>query len=256
MLKVENSAPLLYFSHMQKRPARNGLGINHDFSIYRTPSTCYRYKKRATLTRYNLLKKVHKSFISNSMKQQFLNRIVAEKPFGDLITCRRLYKQLNRVSNNLMMNEFEIALWGLLLDQLTAAEKIFGFIQILYFTGFACKSFFCDDLCIFEQKCVKKFRHFTSRYNNWLCMTNCNFDISLRDINSKFECLKSPEHEPSDNAQLLNSLAEQMKIRPRQSDPDNESESEISTVADLENQLEIFENDTLGGEKLDPIFLC
>lgn len=255
MLKAENSSSLLYFSHMLKKPIRYGLGQNHEFSIYRSSALCYRYRKRATLLRYRVLKRVHKNFSSTSMRQQFLNRIVAEKPFGDLISSKRFYKQLNRISNNLMMNEFEITLWALLIDQLTASEKIFGFRQILYFTGFACKSFVCDDLCIFEQRCVKKLRTFTSRYNNWLCMTNCNFDISLRDINQKFNCLSSIEHQPSENAKVINELIEQMQIRPRKIQLRNETTSDLSTVAELENQLEIFEHDILGGERLDPIGL-
>lgn len=246
--------PVLYFAH-QNNGLRACASSPQEASIYRNNTSCHRYRRKATDFRYKLLRKIFKLNHVTGQRQQFISRIVAEKPFGDLFSPCKLYKLLTKVSNNLLMNELEIAMWAILIDQLTDAEKTFKPRMALYFTAFAAKSYFCEDMCIYELRCRRLLKAFNTVYSNWLCMTNCSFDISLRQINEKFNDLSQPLHSPSDSAQMLNDLTDQMIPRYRKPEAIDDTRSEASTVADMETQLEIFEQDTLGGEKLEPIGL-
>lgn len=199
--------------------------------------------------RYGLRKGVYRARSISAIRQQFLSRIVTQQPFGTRFSPVLLYRILNRIANILLMNEFEISLWALFIDQLSETEKSFQPTLLLYFTGYAAKSYFNEDICIYEPYSNLLIPHFIIKYSNWLCMTNCNFDASYSQIFGKYNQLSAP-HSYSEGATSLYDLQLPRKcLLPSLED----SRSETSTLADLEMKLEIFEQDTLGGEKLEPI---
>lgn len=199
--------------------------------------------------RYGLRKGVYRARSISAVRQQFLSRIVTQQPFGTRLSPMLLYRILNKIANILLMNEFEISLWALFIDQLSEAEKSFHPGLLLYFTGYAAKSYFNEDICIYEPYLNFMITHFRIRYSNWLCMTSCNFDASYSQIFDKYSQLSAP-HSYSEGATSLYDLQLPLKcLLPSLED----SRSETSTLADLEMKLELFEQDTLGGEKLEPI---
>lgn len=209
-------------------------------------SICSYFKPTQNIRlRYRLLKNIYMSRSLSAIRQQFLSRIVTDEPFGTRFLHAILYRLLNKIANNLLMNEFEISLWALFIDQLSETEKSFKPALLLYFTAVAAKGYFNKDISIYEQHSHLCMPNFNIRYSSWLCMTNCNFDVTYSQIHNKYNQLSSPDDLSIDR------LIQYLQLYPKLEE--SESKSEISTVDDLENKLEMFQHDILGGEKLEDI---
>jgi hypothetical protein len=177
-----------------------------------------------------------------SERQQLLWHLALSFPMKSY--CLRLiYKLIVKVANVLLMNALEITHWSI---QLTAMLADCGLKtnRLLLFTGFASKMYFNADVRALEQRCGKILPAFPQKFRRWLLMTDCEYDLPLRQLNLEYSEL-SEGH---------------MRKLPCKTLRPVRKETDLSTEEDWERQMEQdmleFEEGTMKGEKLSPLYTC
>lgn len=128
-------------------------------------------------------------------RQLFLRNIAARSKLAG--SYGELFCTLNEIANELLMEELEVALWGIYLDQassndLSCAESIW-----LWLSAFAAKQYFSVDVRVFESACGAQIKGFSQIYEQWRSRTTMALDVSLVDLNCMLATLSRPSSFPS-----------------------------------------------------------
>jgi len=216
----------------------------------KTPPT-KRQKLLERLRCYRDIKKLKKDGIK-ATRQQFLNRIAREISLATSVPAFSTYSQLTQIATKLSMSDFEVAGWALLLESLPDTEKTIPGSKVFLFTAYRAKKLLGGVNLRTEKKLNFLLRDFSLKFENWVLLTNCKAELPLCKVNENLNRLKQPVHVPEKKGRYedLVSFIIDKKIDTVKSES---SHSDLSTVADLDFQLEMFEQETLGGEKLEPI---
>jgi len=189
----------------------------------------------------------------NALRQNFLNRIALNLSIVIQVPDHTLYKLLNKYATILELREVEISLWGLLLEQCSVSQTL-CIRKLLLYTGYAAKRFFNSYSKELDAKLNYFIKNFSFKFNNWLLLVNLSEEMCMGGVSEKFQELSEPKVKPKPRLGHYEDLVTQMM-------PENEKrffemgeESDATTVTDLDNELEVFENTTMGGEKLSPIY--
>lgn len=150
---------------------------------------------------------------------------------------------INSIADMLLLNQIEILYWSMLLENTSSEERSLKPRLLAIFTGYLAKMSLNEDIEPFEQQLNMMFANFKLSFNNWLLITDCSAVMNSREINKKYNSLiytSSKKKTLKDYDEMVDSLFElpgkkQMII--------SESESEILSVDELEDELEAFKQD-------------
>jgi len=174
-------------------------------------------------------------------RQQLLNRLAKELSISLSFSARIVYTKLNKYSSQFRLSNLEIGGWSILLLSLSDHEKSISLSKVLLHTLYSTKKL----LGTVEHKTTKRIErilpNFMLHYENWLLFTSCSFNLSLKRINSMLQKLKEPVHVPQKRGYFEDLVSFIM------------DKSETSNNYFLENELKVFEEETLDGERLSPI---
>lgn len=174
-------------------------------------------------------------------RQQLLNRLAKELSISLNFSARIVYTKLNKYSSRFRLSNLEIGGWSILLLSLSDHEKSISLSKVLLHTLYSTKKL----LGTVEHKTTKTIErilpNFMLHYENWLLFTSCSFNLSLKRINSMLQKLKEPVHVPQKRGYFEDLVSFIM------------DKSETSNNYFLENELKVFEEETLDGESLSPI---
>jgi len=89
-------------------------------------------------------------------------------------------------------------------------------------------------------------------FHNWQLVTDCTAELDMKEVNQCYNYLASKVRIKGfkNYDQMVRDL---MPVVYRKESHSSENKSDISTISDLEMELEAFQNNMLGGEKLSPI---
>ena len=128
----------------------------------------------------------------------FINRIISnsESLNSDIKNNNEIHKILLSLTKQLMMNEYELTIFSMLLDEFGWSNINFSLNDYLMFVGFFVKKLSSDDgLIIFDY--IKKIDNsINDKYSNWKKIYNdkiknhSNFTYS--EVNKRFKLLKKP----------------------------------------------------------------
>jgi hypothetical protein len=151
--------------------------------------------RRNALASYKDLKKQFQERGVGYHRQLFLRNLAArlklETGFEDL------YKWLNSIANDLLMEELEVALWGWYLDQLKVDELDIEDTEALWMLAYAAKQYFNADTRVLESVCGAHIKGFPKTYESWKIQIGLVADISLSELNSMLSALAKPRTSPS-----------------------------------------------------------
>lgn len=153
--------------------------------------------RRNALASYKDLKKQFQERGVSYHRQLFLRnlagRLKLETRFEDL------YKWLNTIANDLLMEELEVALWGWYLDQLKSNELGIEESEALWMLAFAAKQYFNADTRVLESVCSTHVPGFPKSYEAWKVQMALVTDISLAELNVMLTALAKPRTSPARN---------------------------------------------------------
>ena len=128
----------------------------------------------------------------------FINRIISESKTlsSDIQSTNELHKILMNVVKKIMLNEFELTLFSIILDNLNLVnDNKYSIDIILFLIGLQVKELTSDDFSIILEK-IKFEKHeinLKDIYVNWKRNIEEKINlISLKLINLKFKTLKKP----------------------------------------------------------------
>jgi hypothetical protein len=131
-------------------------------------------------------------------------------------------QNINRIANDLMMEELEVALWAAYLDKVSTSDMQLGYETLLLFSAYSSKQHFTTDMHIFEAFCVHQSSDFAARYHQWRLVTDVVTTISLQELNKVVSMLSTPRTSPfqtrfSDyNALVSQLISDQSEEKPRE----------------------------------------
>jgi len=187
----------------------------------------------------------------NASRQQYLNRLARDFSLATNTSPSRLYRYLTKYATQLALTDLEIAGWAILLQSLPDSEKVLSTAKVLLFTAYTAKKILGSTNFRVDQKLNSTVPNFTLNYENWLLLTSSSSDLSLKQVNEKLRKLKEPVHVPEKKGYFEDLVSFIMTKKADSGAP--ESLSDHSTIADWDVQMETFENEIMGGEKLPPI---
>eukprot|EP00358_Blepharisma_japonicum_P002760 CAMPEP_0202952372 /NCGR_PEP_ID=MMETSP1395-20130829/37977_1 /ASSEMBLY_ACC=CAM_ASM_000871 /TAXON_ID=5961 /ORGANISM="Blepharisma japonicum, Strain Stock R1072" /LENGTH=112 /DNA_ID=CAMNT_0049662383 /DNA_START=309 /DNA_END=643 /DNA_ORIENTATION=- len=100
-----------------------------------------------------------------------------------------------------------------------------------------------DDMEPFEQHLNRLFANFKLSFNNWLLITDCSATASIKEANAKYNsliCITKKRKSIKDYDEMVDSLLE---LPGKRQVAASESESEILSVDEIEEELEAFRQD-------------
>ena len=151
--------------------------------------------RRNALASYKDLKKQFQERGVSYNRQLYLRnlagRLKLEARFEDL------YKGLNSIANDLLMEELEVALWGWYLDQLKTSELGVEETKALWMLAFAAKQYFNTDTRVLESVCSTHVPGFPKSYEDWKARVALVTDISLAELNVMLAALAKPRTSPA-----------------------------------------------------------
>lgn len=157
----------------------------------------------------------------------------------------QVYRLFVKVANALMLNDLEITHWGLQLAEIAQGDQCMNPRRLLVFTGFASKLYFNADARYLELRCCKAIPEFSSKFRQWLLMSDCLYDVPLSKLNLVYSQLSS-------GRVIINKSTYKLVKRMRRG-------TDLSTEDDLEAHLTrdllAFEEGMMKGEKLSPLDL-
>lgn len=151
--------------------------------------------RRNAMTNYKDLKK---QFVERGVtyhRQLFLRNVAARLKFTTAFEV--LFKWLNTVANELLMEELEVALWGLYLEQMAPSDLTYGENSLLWLVAFAAKQYFNTEARLFETVCNSQVKGFTRLFEEWRAATGMIVDVNLVDLNSTVANLSKPRTCPA-----------------------------------------------------------
>ena len=161
------------------------------------------------------------------------------------------YSLLLSVSTALLLNELEIAFWSIVLK--SKNDPMIEPKYLAHFTAFLAKWNLNGDISHFEVYLNSILPNFRLCFYNWQLVSDFSCEISLRDINSRYNHLLILAAKNHKNYDLM--VGELMQIPRRKISTISESyASEVSFEdIDIEKTLEEFELDLVEEAKLSPI---
>ncbi|CAG9319045.1 unnamed protein product [Blepharisma stoltei] len=236
---------------MVQNPQQNALK-NHDLTCFDfSRNMCENYKSPSE--KYSeIYKKLRQEFTEEGvsyLRQHLLKAISTNSPFKLLIPDT--YTTLNKVAEILLLNEFELVYWHILIESTSKAERAMNSQLLAIFTAFMAKSDLNNEYEPFEYLLETIFPNFRMNYYNWTLITDCS-DVSLAQLNAKYNemILSNKTHLYRDYDDMVNEL---MDMPRRKESYISEYKSDLSTIGDMENELELFEQEVLGGEHFSSI---
>lgn len=197
-------------------------------------------------------KKLRQDFTDEGVsyvRQHLLRVISTNSPFKLLLPDT--YNTLNKVAELLLLNEFELVCWHILIESTSKTERSMNSQLLAIFTAFMAKCDLNNDYEPYEYLLESIFPNFRMNFYNWTLITDCS-DVSLQELNSKYNelILSTKTHFYRDYDDLVNELMDMPK---RKESTASEYKSDLSTIGDMENELELFEQEVLGGEHFSSI---
>jgi len=205
--------------------------------------------KASTLSWYNELRKEYSTFGVSYSRQKLLRKLSKDSP----LHCKKdkSYFLFNWVADILLLNQLEIVYWHCLLQSTSKSERAMDAKYLAVFTAFMAKQALSEDIEPFESCLTSKFYDFKLRFRNWQLVTDCNVELDLKEINQKFSYLLGFEKPTKNYEKMVNYL---MPSPERKESHTSETRSDDSAYGDLETELQAFEHNMMGGEKLSPIY--
>ncbi|CAG9326864.1 unnamed protein product [Blepharisma stoltei] len=105
------------------------------------------------------------------------------------------YHIVNRIADIMLFNEIEIAVWILLLESTSVAERLNNPFYVLIFTGFNAKQFINDDADIYRSFLRISIPTFDLNYHYWVMMTD-SCEPSVIEINQKLSQIIATDPAP------------------------------------------------------------
>mmetsp|Transcript_4130 Transcript_4130/g.6246 ORF Transcript_4130/g.6246 Transcript_4130/m.6246 type:complete len:241 (+) Transcript_4130:124-846(+) len=199
---------------------------------------------------YKVLRHNYLNFGVTYSRQRLLKRVSKESPLD--LARERNYSLFNQIADILLMDEMEIAYWFCLMRKTSKSEREFKPWLIALFTGFLGKLALNKDSEAIEDYLVYRFPNFKLYFHNWQLVTDCTAELDMKEVNQCYNYLASKVRIKGfkNYDQMVRDL---MPVVYRKESHSSENKSDISTISDLEMELEAFQNNMLGGEKLSPI---
>ena len=150
--------------------------------------------RRTALIKYKELKKKYLETEVTYTRQLYLRHITARSKLD--VPPLVLMQTLNRIANDLMMEELEVALWAAYLDKAGATDLQLGSDTLLLFTAYSSKLHFTTEAPMFEAFCVHQSSDFASRYQQWRLVTDVVTNVTLQELNKVVASLSQPRTSP------------------------------------------------------------
>ena len=150
--------------------------------------------RRAALIKYKELKKKYLDTEVTYTRQLYLRHITARSKLDILPLV--LMQTLNRIANDLLMEELEVALWAAFLDKANTVDLQLGGDMLLLFSAYSAKLHFTTDAPMFEAFCVHQSSDFTGKYQQWRLVTDMVSNVSLQELNKVIASLSQPRTSP------------------------------------------------------------
>ena len=180
--------------------------------------------RRTALIKYKELKKKYLETEVTYSRQLFLRHITARSKLD--VPPLALMQTLNRIANDLMMEELEVALWAAYLDKANNSDLSLGCETLLLFSAYSAKLHFATDIPMFEAFCIHQSSDFATRYQQWRLVTDVVTNITLQELNKIVSVLSQPRSSPfqtkfSDyNALVTQLISEPTEEKPREVTPE------------------------------------
>lgn len=97
-----------------------------------------------------------------------------------------LQKIMHKTAKTLLMNEMEIAMWGLILEQLNWDLSGFSLKQFLLLSGFAAKKSLNKDLAVISSHLDYLNPSFSDNFYIWFSRTKPQLKLSVKKLNKKY----------------------------------------------------------------------
>ena len=145
--------------------------------------------------------KLYQEYLLTQFNQNcilFINRIISESKTlsSDIQSSNELHKILMNVVKKIMLNEFELTLFSIILDNLNLVnDNKYSIDIILFLIGLQVKELTSDDFSIILEKIKLEMQEINLKdiYINWKRNIEEKINIiSLKLINLKFKTLKKP----------------------------------------------------------------
>ncbi|CAG9312857.1 unnamed protein product [Blepharisma stoltei] len=199
-----------------------------------------------------LSKEFHSSGVSH-LRQFLLKKLVNDSYLSKHWPYKKVYSLLNSIAHVMLFNELEVIYWGILINSTSPEERTISPRMLSIFTAYLAKISMNEDNEPFEQFMNMKFPKFRLSFNNWLLITSCSAEPNLKELNKKYNQLiyySKKKKEKKDYTEMVESL---MKCPGKKEAISSENASEISSVEDLDEEIEAVQQDFLIEDKLSPL---
>ncbi|CAG9318342.1 unnamed protein product [Blepharisma stoltei] len=201
---------------------------------------------------YNeLYREFHASGVSY-IRQQLLKKLALESHLNLSWCCKKVYSMINSIADLLLLNQIEILYWAVLLESASMEDRSIKPRLLIIYTAYLAKMSMNDDMEPFEQHLNRLFANFKLSFNNWLLITDCSATASIKEANAKYNsliCSTKKRKSIKDYDEMVDSLLE---LPGKRQVAASESESEILSVDEIEEELEAFRQDMT--EDKSPLF--
>ena len=150
--------------------------------------------RRAALIRYKEMKKKYLETEVTYTRQLYLRHITARAKLD--VPPLVLMQTLNRIANDLLMEELEVALWAAFLDKANTVDLQLGSDTLLQFSAYSAKLHFTSEAPMFEAFCVHQSSDFTGKYQQWRLVTDMVGNVTLQELNKVVAALSQPRNSP------------------------------------------------------------
>ena len=189
-IKITKEIDMISF----KRKINDEISIAPSLDI----SSCIQYSKSSSpidIYNENYKKYISEEFNTNCIV--FINRLISESQTLPLNIKNKhnVHRSILTVVKELMMNEYEIAIYSLMLDNVGWSKEDYEFEDNLFYIGLHVKQYtlnndfkyLLDYYCMIKDKIDKK-------YEKWKkdCVPNKNTLINFNNVNIRFRLLKKP----------------------------------------------------------------
>ena len=182
--------------------------------------------RRNALASYKDLKRQFQERGVSYHRQLFLRNLAARWKLET--TFEDLYKWLNTIANDFLMEELEVALWGWYMDQLKGTDLEIAENEALWMLAFAAKQYFNTDTRVLESVCGTHVKGFPKTYDSWKEQIGLVSDISLAELNVMLASLAKPRTSSARNqGRDYNAAVEELVAAPtHRLRPEEESSSQ------------------------------